>query len=58
MQGAGWIVEDSEKKALEVAEILKTQGKIDNYDKVEKYISRYKRTHEPIYKYKIHCFTN
>ena len=57
MTGAGWIVESTEKEAINTAKAMLEIGRIKAYDKVERYISGYKRKKkEPIYKYKIHCW--
>lgn len=55
--GAGWIVEDTEEKAIQEAEKLLKAGKISGYGEVKKGCKGYgRRTRNPLLTYKIHCY--
>ena len=53
----GWIVEDTEEKALQVLRDSVISGKVTYYDVPEKCLAGHgRKTKQPIYKYRIHCY--
>lgn len=55
--GVGWILEDTEEKAIQEAEKLLQTGEISGYGEVEKGCKGHeRRTGKPLVIYKIHCY--